>query len=123
KVEITDCDLYVSGSRSLFLSRVRCGLVARNTFTNGRWGWYLIGGSDGLIFEDNVIRGGDLMSTGGGLSTLDGSTSSRGGYFAHNTPRRFWGLDRQAVSTHRAGRTLPGPPACAAAPTLTLPHQ
>ena len=122
-VEITDCDLYGSGARSLFLSRVRGGLVARNTFTNGRWGWYLIGGSDGLIFEDNVIRGGDLMSTGGGLSTLDGSTSSRDVYFAHNTLRDFWGLDREAMTTDGPDGTFLGPIAGVAGPTLTLPNE
>ena len=121
-IEISDCDLYGSG-RSLFLSRVRGGLVTRSTFTNGRWGWYLIGGSDGLIFEDNIVQGGDLMSTGGGPSCLDGSTSSRNIYFARNTLRDFWGLDREAITTDGPTGAFLGPIASVEGATLTLPRE
>jgi hypothetical protein len=101
-IEITDCDLYGSG-RSLFLSKVRGGYVARNILYNGRWGWYCISGSDGLIFERNEIIGGDLMSTGGGLNCLDGSSYSQNIYFAHNVLRNFFGWDREAMTSDAGG--------------------
>ncbi|HID55038.1 TPA: hypothetical protein EYP37_00800 [Candidatus Poribacteria bacterium] len=101
-IVITECDLYGSG-RALFLSKVRGGYVARNTFYNGRWGWYCISGSDGLIFERNEIIGGDLMSTGGGLNCLDGSSYSQNIYFAHNTLRNFFGWDREAMTSDAGG--------------------
>jgi hypothetical protein len=101
-VEITDCDLYGSG-RALFLSRVRGGYVARNVFRNGRWGWYCISGSDGLVFEHNEIAGGDLMSTGGGLNCLDGSSYSQNVYFAHNQLHDLYGWDREALTSDAGG--------------------
>jgi len=101
-IEITDCDLYGSG-RALFLSKVRGGYVARNTFYNGRWGWYSISGSDGLIFERNKIIGGDLMSSGGGLNCLDGSAYSQNVYFANNVLRNFFGWDREAMTSDAGG--------------------
>jgi hypothetical protein len=82
-IRITQCDLYGNG-RALYLSRVRGGIVRGNQFYNGRHGWYCISGSDGLIFEDNSITGGDLMSTGGGLNCLDGSSYSQNVYYARN---------------------------------------
>ncbi len=101
-VEITDCDLYGSG-RALFLSRVRGGCVRGNTLVNGRWGWYCISGSDGLSFENNLLVGGDLMSTGGGLNCLDGSTYSQNVYFAHNRLRLMHGWDREAMTSDAGG--------------------
>jgi len=101
-IEITDCDLYGSG-RSLFLSRVRGGYVARNILRNGRWGWYCISGSDGLVFEHNEIAGGDLMSTGGGLNCLDGSSYSQNIYFAHNKLHDMYGWDREALTSDAGG--------------------
>ncbi len=101
-VEITDCDLYGSG-RALFLSRVRGGCVCGNTLVNGRWGWYCISGSDGLSFENNLLMGGDLMSTGGGLNCLDGSTYSQNVYFAHNRLCLMHGWDREAMTSDAGG--------------------
>ena len=101
-IEITDCNFYGSG-RSLFLSRVRSGLVARNQFYNGRWGWYCISGSNGLIFEQNSVTGGDLMSSGGGLNCLDGSNSSENVYYAENKLRLLHGWDREAMTSDAGG--------------------
>jgi hypothetical protein len=106
-VEITDCDLYGSG-RVLFLSRVRGGLVAGNALYNGRWGWYCLSGNNGLIFAHNTLTGGDLMSTGGGLNCLDGSTSSENVYYAHNQLRLLHGWDREAMTTDAGGEAYFG---------------
>jgi hypothetical protein len=117
-IEIADCDLYGSG-RALFLSRVRGGRVTGNTFHNGRWGWYCLSGNDGLIF-DNRLTGGDLMSTGGGLNCLDGSTSSQNVYYAHNELSLMHGWDREAMTTDAGGEAYFGKLSAAQGSTLTL---
>jgi len=96
-VEITDCDLYGSG-RSLYLLRVRGARVTGNTLYNGRWGWYCLDGSDGLILENNQILGADLMSTGGGLACYT-SAYSQNVYYANNKLRFAHGWDREAMTT------------------------
>jgi len=119
-IEITDCDLYGSG-RSLFLSRVRGGLVRGNSFYNGRWGWYCISGSDGLVFEDNSLTGADLMSTGGGINCLDGSPYSQNVYFARNKFRLLHGWDREAITSDAGGEVYAGPMTKVEGTTLILP--
>lgn len=118
-IEITDCDFYGSG-RALFLSKVRSGRVANNHFYNGRWGWYCISGSNGLIFENNTITGGDLMSTGGGMNCLDGSSSSENVYYADNTLRLFHGWDREAMTSDAGGEIYIGKVAAIDGCTVTL---
>ncbi len=106
-IEITECDFYGTG-RALFLSRVRGGLVSGNRFFNGRWGWYCISGSDGLIFERNEISGADLMSTGGGLNCLDGSRYSQNVYYAGNRLHLMHGWDREAMTSDAGGEAFSG---------------
>jgi hypothetical protein len=118
-VEISDCDLYGSG-RALFLSRAKGGRVSGNKLSNGRWGWYCISGSDGLIFEDNALTGGDLMSTGGGLNCLDGSTYSQNVYFAHNRLSMMHGWDREAMTSDAGGDAYLGKVRATQGTTLTL---
>jgi len=118
-IEITDCDFYGSG-RALFLSRVRGGLVAGNRFFNGRWGWYCISGSDGLIFENNDITGADLMSTGGGLNCLDGSRFSQNVYYAGNRLQLMHGWDREAMTSDAGGEAYSGKAVAADGTTLIL---
>lgn len=105
-IEITDCDFYGAG-RAIFLSRVRDGMVARNSFYNGRWGWYSISGSDRLIFEKNRIIGADLMSTGGGLSP-DGSGYSQNIYYAFNKLELMHGWDREGMTSDGGGGAYSG---------------
>jgi hypothetical protein len=101
-VRITDCDV-VSSGMSLFFSQMRGGYVARNKFYNGRGGWYCVGGSDGLIFEDNDISTADLQGNSGGLNCLDGSNSSQNVYFAHNRLFHIFGYDREAMTSDAGG--------------------
>jgi len=117
-VVVRDCDLYGSG-RSLYLSRCRGALLSGNRFYNGRWGWYCISGSDGLIFEDNEIIGADLMSTGGGLNCLDGSMASQNIYFAHNRLRNMFGWDREAMTSDAGGGAYAGDVVAADANSVT----
>lgn len=105
-VVITDCDLYGSG-RSLYLSRARHSLVANNQLYNGRWGWYCLEGSDGLIFENNLLQGADLMSTGGGIANYS-TACSRNIYFAHNDMRFCHGWDREVMTTDAGGEAYFG---------------
>ncbi len=97
KVEVSDCDLYGSG-RAIYLFGGKGARIVGNRLYNGRWGWYCLTGSDGLIFENNVLTGGDLMSTGGGLNCL-GSTYSRNVFYARNTIARCHGWDREAMTS------------------------
>ncbi|HEY3323721.1 MAG TPA: LamG-like jellyroll fold domain-containing protein [Planctomycetota bacterium] len=114
-VEVTDCDLYGSG-RALYLSRTRGGLLSGNKFYNGRWGWYCISGSDGVIFENNQLTGGDLMSTGGGLNCLDGSPYSQNIYYAHNRLSMMHGWDREAMTSDAGGEVYFGKVAASGSP-------
>ena len=118
-VEITDCDLYSSGM-AFWLYRLRGAYVARNTFSNGRWGWYSLSGSDGVIFENNRIVGGDLMATGGGLNTLDGSNYSQYVYYAHNTLVNMFGWDREAMTSDAGGGAYFGRASTSLDKTVTL---
>ena len=117
-VVVRDCDLYGSG-RSLYLSRCRGALLSGNQFYNGRWGWYCISGSDGVIFENNDILGADLMSTGGGLNCLDGSMVSQNVYFAYNHLRHMFGWDREAMTSDAGGGAFAGSAASADARSVT----
>ncbi|MBI2302777.1 MAG: hypothetical protein HYU66_28050 [Armatimonadetes bacterium] len=118
-VEIAGCDLYGSG-RCLYLSRTRGGWVHDNTFYNGRWGWYCLSGSDGLILERNTIQGGDLMSTGGGLNCLDGSTCSQNVYYAENQLSLMHGWDREAMTSDAGGGAYCGAVGKAEGAVVTL---
>ena len=118
-IEITDCDFYGTG-RALYLSRVRGGRVEGNRFFNGRWGWYCISGSDGLIFENNDITGADLMSTGGGLNCLDGSRFSQNVYYAGNRLQLMHGWDREAMTSDAGGEAFSGNPGVVNGTTLAL---
>ncbi len=106
-VEIGECDIYGSG-RALYLSRVRGGWVHDNQFYNGRWGWYCISGSDGLIFEHNKIQGADLMSTGGGLNCLDGSRYSQNVFYSNNELSQMNGWDRESMTSDAGGGAYAG---------------
>lgn len=119
-VQITDCDFYGSG-RAIYLSRVRGGRVERNRFANGRWGWYCLSGSDGLIFADNQIVGADLMATGGGLNCLDGSSFSQNVYYARNSLSTMHGWDREAMTSDAGGGLYYGPIATVDGAVITLP--
>jgi hypothetical protein len=101
-IKVLDCDLYGTG-RCLYLHRVRGGLITGNHFYNGRWGWYCISGSDGLVMAHNQITGADLQSTGGGLNCLDGSTSSQNVLYADNELTFMHGWDREAMTTDAGG--------------------
>ncbi|NUP99111.1 MAG: right-handed parallel beta-helix repeat-containing protein, partial [Armatimonadetes bacterium] len=102
RVVIRNCDLYGAG-RVLFLSGVSDGVVTGNRLTNGRWGWYCLSGSNRLIFTDNQIRGGDLMSTGGGLNCLYGYTNSQNVLYAGNSLADMHGWDREAMTSDAGG--------------------
>ena len=119
-VEITDCDLYSSG-RVLVLKRVEGALIARNTLHNGRWGWYNLNGGERIVFEQNHLSGGDLMSTGGSISTY-GTPSSQYIYFARNTFANLFGWDREAMTTDAGGGDHVGLISSATPTTVTFPE-
>ena len=118
-IEVAGCDIYGAG-RCLYLSRASGAWIHDNLFYNGRWGWYCISGSSGVIFERNSITGGDLMSTGGGLNCLDGSMISQNVYYAENTLRNMFGWDREAMTTDAGGGAYYGQIASVKGSVVTL---
>ncbi len=118
-VEVVDSDLYGSG-RVLFLLRGRGARIQRNTMYNGRWGWYCISGADGVVFEENRLTGGDLMSTGGGINCLYGVSWSQNVYYAENHLELFHGWDREAMTSDAGGGAYAGPLAEADRQSVTL---
>jgi len=117
-VVIEDCDLYGSG-RSLYLLRPRSARVTGNTLYNGRWGWYCIDGSDGLILEGNRIIGADLMSTGGSLNCYS-SAASQNVFYARNRLERLHGWDREAMTSDAGYGAWFGTPEQVGADSLVL---
>jgi len=117
-IEVTDCDLYGSG-RAIYLLNARGGVVANNRLYNGRWGWYCLTGSDGLVFENNKLTGADLMSTGGGLNCL-GATYSQNVYYAGKAIALCHGWDREAMTSDAGHGAYYGGIAKADATSITL---
>ncbi len=116
---VTDCDLYSSGM-VFWLSCLRGSVLSGNVFTNGRGGWYCLSCSDGLVFENNRIVGGDLMATGGGLNFFGGTPYSQHVYYAHNTLTDMYGWDREAMTSDGGGGAYYGKVASASGTTVTL---
>lgn len=117
---VTNCDL-IGGGRSIYLSGAKNSVVAKNRFANGRWGWYCLSGSDGLIFEDNLLTSRDLMATGGGINCLDGAQISQNVYYARNQITECPGWDREAMTSDAGGGAYFGRIASANGNTVTLP--
>jgi len=101
-VEVRDCDLLSSGC-ALFLTRARGARIADNVFRMGRFGWFWLSGSDGVIFENNQCLGQDLSTWGGGINCLDGSTVSQHVYFARNTCSQWFGGDNELTTDGSGG--------------------
>ncbi|MBI2297996.1 MAG: hypothetical protein HYU66_03435, partial [Armatimonadetes bacterium] len=118
-VEVTDCDL-LSSSACLYLTAARGALIRGNRMRMGRFGWYWLSGSDGVIFEHNELLGADLSTWGGGINTLDGSPASQHVYFAHNQLRWFYGGDHEALTTDGSGSPYYGKLAQVDGAQLTL---
>ena len=116
-VEVSDCDLLGSGC-TLFLTRARGARIAGNTLRMGRFGWFWLSGSDGVVFENNQCLGQDLSTWGGGINCLDGSTYSQHVYFAGNTLAGWFGGDNELTSDGSGGAYF-GKAAEASGTTLT----
>lgn len=106
-VAILDCDID-AGGRALNLNGTPDSVVRNTRLVNGRWGWYSLSGSDGLIFENNTIIGGDLMATGGGINTLGASPVSQNVFYGHNQISRCLGGDREALTLDGPGGGFAG---------------
>lgn len=116
-VEVSDCDLLASGC-TLYLTRARGARIASNTLRMGRFGWFWLSGSDGIVFENNQCLGQDLSTWGGGINCLDGSTFSQHVYFAGNTLSCWFGGDNELTSDGSGGAYF-GKAASANGTTLT----
>jgi len=118
-IRITDSDFFGS-ARSLALLGPRGAYIADNKFNNGRLGWYSISGADGVVFENNVITGSDLMATGGGINNLGDYAYSQNVWFAHNRLEKMLGWDREAMTSDAGGGLYYGAVSAASATMLTL---
>lgn len=101
-IVVADCDLYGSG-RSLYCFAASGALLARNRLHNGRWGWYNLNVCRDVVFEDNDLAGGDLMSTGGGYACYGPWTRSENIYTRHNAYSLMHGWDREAFTSDAGG--------------------
>jgi len=101
-IVVADCDLYGSG-RSLYCFAASGALLARNRLHNGRWGWYNLNVCRDVVFEDNDLIGGDLMSTGGGYACYGPWTRSENIHTRHNTYSLMHGWDREAFTSDAGG--------------------
>ncbi|TRL40031.1 hypothetical protein FNA46_07100 [Rhizobium straminoryzae] len=99
---VEGCDI-ISSNRSFVLNEARNARLEGNTFTNGRNGWYHIGGSQRILFENNRIVGGDMQSTGGGIGNLGGYPLSKGVLMRNNSFARFLSVDREAMTSDGPG--------------------
>lgn len=110
RLRVVGCDILSSG-RSLFIAGVRDGMIAGNRLFNGRYGWYSISVSRNVIIENNDILGADLQSTGGGINTMFGSGdfASRNILVKNNHFARFFGWDREAMTSDGGGGCYAGP--------------
>lgn len=121
-ITVRESDLYGSG-RVLYLTRGQDVDILDNTLYNGRWGWYCISGSDGVMFQNNWLHGADLMSTGGGINCLDGSTCSQNVFYKGNGLYLMHGWDREAMTSDAGGGAYCGPLASATPASVTLAEE
>jgi hypothetical protein len=98
--EITDCDLYASNV-ALRVFHGKFGVVARNRFEYGGRG-YTIENTDGLIYEDNTVRGNNLMAIGNDITTF-WTSYSRNIYYARNRLSDMYGADREMMTLDAGG--------------------
>lgn len=106
---VEDSDFYGSG-RSIFLMAPQNARIARNTFYNGRRGWYSITAPDRVIFENNRVIGADLQASGGSVNTLSAGAIavSQNVLFLHNRFDLFSGWDREAMTSDGGGGCYQG---------------
>jgi len=79
--------------------------------------------SDRVIFEDNTVEGGDLMSSGGVLSSTTAGACLENIWFSENCFRLLQGWDRDAIGTKGAAMAYLGPGQNASGTNLSLTGQ
>jgi hypothetical protein len=107
-IVVEDCDI-LSSMRSFVLIKPSGARLTGNTFRNGRLGWYGISGPDGVLFENNLVVGADLQSTGGGVNTLAGNSAARNVLIRNNKYQMMFGWDREAMTSDGPGGYYSGP--------------
>lgn len=115
--EITDCDIYAS-NLALRVYKGKYGLIARNRFEYGGRG-YTIENTDGLIYEDNVVRGNNLLAIGNDISTF-WTAYCRNIYYARNRISDVYGADREMMTLDAGGGAYFGKLASTDGTHLTL---
>ena len=96
------------------------GVVIRNSeIYNGHMGFYGVSGSQNVIIEDNIISGADLLATGGGIANYDSSLTQHV-YYARNKLSKFFGNDREAMTTDGGQSAYYGTMSKISGTTITL---
>jgi hypothetical protein len=105
---IEDCDL-LGSSRALYLYGAHGAIVRRNKLHNGMVGWYNCNVCEGVVIENNAIRGEGLLASGGSYSTWGEPKRSRDIYTADNSYSDMLGYDREAFTSDGGGGAYFGP--------------
>jgi hypothetical protein len=116
---LEDCDI-LGTSRSLYIYGAHGAIVRRNKLRNGIAGWYNYNVADGVLIEDNTIRGEGVLATGGSYSTWGEPKRSRDIYTANNTYSDMIGFDREAITSDGGGGAYFGPALQSPRQTLLL---
>lgn len=109
-IKVLNCDI-LGGGLPLKLDFSSNVLVRGNKFYVGRFGWYSIGNSANVIFENNDVIGADLQGTGGGFAThtsREGIPVSSNILFKKNNFQRLLGWDREAITSDGGGSCFAG---------------
>jgi hypothetical protein len=119
---VEDCDI-LGTSRSLYIYGGHGAIVRRNILHNGIVGWYDYNLSDGVLIEDNMIRGEGSLASGGAYSTYSTGGEpkrSRDIYTANNTYSDMMGFDSEAFTSDGGGGAYFGPALQSPGRTLLL---
>jgi len=109
----------LGGKNSVMVFNSNGVVIRNNEIYNGHMGFYGVSGSQNILIEDNIISGADLLATGGGIANYDSSLSENV-YFARNKLSKFFGNDREAMTTDGGQSAYYGTMSKISGTTMTL---
>jgi hypothetical protein len=115
---VEDCDV-LGTSMPLYLYRAHGSIVRRNILHVGMVGWYSFRAVNGVLVENNLIRGEGLLASGGAYAHA-WSERSRNIYTANNTYSEIMGFDAEAFTSDGGGGVYFGPAQQSRGRTLVL---
>jgi len=103
--QITDCDIYHSGS-TIHLTHCEYGLISGNKLCHS-CNYLMAQGCRKIIFENNECRSNNLFAHGGSWAIGDGKWIENL-YFANNRSFHHYGADRENITTDNHGTAYLG---------------